>query len=236
MLGLLHRRVLHQEARARYGSRFTEYLRYLGITPSDARLQEPVLVGSGRGMVNFSEVLQPAPNPTVDPGIGDLYGHGIAGAKTRTWRRFFEEHGNLMTLLSLRPKSVYDDITVREWLKNDPEDFYQKELVNIGEQPLWAGEIDANAADRYETWGWTPRYEEMRSHPSFVSGEFSNVLNTWHLARQFGTPPVLNEAFVTCQPSDRIFQSSITDTVLVMANNSLVARRMLPKSPRPRII
>ena len=29
----------YREARNRYGSRFTEYLRYLGITPSDARPQ-----------------------------------------------------------------------------------------------------------------------------------------------------------------------------------------------------
>lgn len=38
----------YEEARARYGSRFTEYLRYLGVRSSDARLQRPEYLGGGR--------------------------------------------------------------------------------------------------------------------------------------------------------------------------------------------
>lgn len=38
----------YKEARARYGSRYTEYLRYLGVRPSDARLQRPEYLGGGR--------------------------------------------------------------------------------------------------------------------------------------------------------------------------------------------
>lgn len=225
------------EARSRYGSRFTEYLRYLGVrNPSDARLQEPELLGSGRGMLNFSEVLQTAPNEGAPgEGVGDLYGHGIAGVRTRKWRRYFEEHGTVMTLLSLRPKSVYTTTTPREWLKEEPEDFYQRELTSIGEQPLWGSEI-ALGAGKFDTWAWVPRYEEYRFHPSSVSGEFLNVLNTWTMAREFATDPVLNQGFVECDPTKRIFQSQTNDTVLVMVNNNLVARRSLPKRPKPRVM
>ena len=46
-----------QEARARYGSRYTEYLQYLGIKPSDARLQRPEYLGGGKQNLQFSEVL-----------------------------------------------------------------------------------------------------------------------------------------------------------------------------------
>lgn len=38
----------YQEARAQYGSRYTEYLRYLGVRSSDARLQRPEYLGGGR--------------------------------------------------------------------------------------------------------------------------------------------------------------------------------------------
>lgn len=37
----------YEEARARYGSRYTEYLRYLGVRSSDARLQRPEYSGGG---------------------------------------------------------------------------------------------------------------------------------------------------------------------------------------------
>jgi hypothetical protein len=227
----------YQEARAMYGSRFTEYLRYLGITPSDSRLQEPELLGSGRGMVNFSEVLQTAPDGSGD-GVGDLFGHGIAGVRTRKWRRFFEEHGWVLTLMTVRPKSVYSNITLREHLKKTKEDYFQRELVHIGQQPLWSGEVGlGNDADNRESWGWTDRYAEYTHHPSTVSGEFRDVLNTWHLARDWGdTTPTLNESFVECTPSERIFQSSVNKNMLCMVNNSLVARRLVPKNPNPRTL
>lgn len=38
----------YQENRARYGSRYTEYLRYLGIRSADSRLQRPEYLGGGR--------------------------------------------------------------------------------------------------------------------------------------------------------------------------------------------
>ena len=229
------------EARARYGTRFTEYLRYLGVrNPSDARLQEPELISSGRGMINFSEVLQTAPDAqagnTANTGVGELFGHGIAGIRTRKWRRYFEEHGILMTLLSIRPKAVYQNIQPREWLKQTREDYYQKELVNLGQQPIWASEVFGDNPDRFATWGWQDRYAEYRFWPSTVQGEFRTVLNTWHLAREFTTAPVLNQSFVECDPTKRIFQSETNDTVYTMVNNSLVARRTLPKSPRPQVI
>ena len=61
----------YQEARARYGSRYTEYLRYLGINPSDARLQRPEYLGGGRQTIAFSEVLQTGEG--TDP-VGTLRG------------------------------------------------------------------------------------------------------------------------------------------------------------------
>ena len=223
----------YQEARIRYGSRFTEYLRYLGITPSDARLQEPELLGSGRGQMNFSEVLQTAPNDTGD-GVGDLFGHGIAGVRTRPWRRFFEEHGQVMTLLSIRPKAVYTEVTQREHLKRSKEDWYQKELVHLGQQPLWNGELFPNGGT--DPMGWEDRYNEYRSHPSSVAGEFTDVLNTWHMSREYDTQPVLNQSWTDCNPSTRIFQDQTSDNSLLMINNSLVARRMIPRTPRPKVM
>jgi hypothetical protein len=66
----------YKEARARYGSRYTEYLRYLGIRSSDARLQRPEYLGGGRQTIQFSEVLQTGVDSS-DAGVASLKGHGI---------------------------------------------------------------------------------------------------------------------------------------------------------------
>lgn len=234
----------YQEARARYGARFTEYLRYLGITPSDARLQRPEFLGGGTTRLSFSEVLQTTPTPDRqepdirdDIGVGDMYGHGIAGLSTGRWRKFFEEHGYVITMMSVRPKAVYQNALPREFLKRTKEDFFQKELANLGQQEVFTRELHAGAAEG-EVFGYQDRYHEYRSQPSQVSQDFEDVLNTYHLARELQPDVTLNQDFVECDPSDRIFQvgTDIGDSLWCMVNNHLVARRMVPKRANPRIL
>lgn len=234
----------YQEARARYGARFTEYLRFLGITPSDARLQRPEYLGGGATRLSFSEVLQTTPSPDrTEPedrdelGVGDMYGHGIAGLRTGKWRRFFEEHGYIITMLSVRPKAIYQNGIPREFLKTTKEDYFQKELAQIGQQEIYSRELHAGAADG-DVFGYQDRYSEYRSQPSQVSQDFRDTLNTFHLARELSANTVLNSAFIECDPSRRIFQVEDTqyDTLWCMVNNHLVARRMVPKRVSPRIL
>jgi len=231
----------YQEARARYGSRFTEYLRYLGINPSDARLQRPEFLGGGSTRLNFSEVLQTAPTDAsggAEPnavGIGDMFGHGIAGIRSNKYRKFFEEHGYVITMLSVRPKSIYMNGVPRDFLKTTKEDFYQKELTNLGQQEVYQAELYAEN-DR-DVFGYQDRYHEYRSQPSSVSQEFRDTLNAWHLARELEPDVTLNASFVECEPSTRIFQiEEGVDTLWIMANHNIVARRLVPKTARPRIL
>lgn len=224
----------YQEARARYGSRFTEYLRYLGINPSDARLQLPEYLGGGTQRLQFSEVLQTAPGAEEDVGVGDLYGHGIAGVRTPRFRKFFEEHGYVISLCSVRPKSVYFNSCPREFLKSTKEDFYQKELVHLGQQEVYSREVNSDEPDA-QVYGYQDRYDEYRSHPSIVGQEFKTTLSSWTLARDIPVGSALNESFITCDPSTRIFQVTEGDNMWCMANHKVVARRLLPRKAMPRI-
>lgn len=232
----------YQEARARYGSRFTEYLRYLGIRPSDARLQRPEYLGGGSTRVNFSEVLQTAPTsgrpnePGADLGVGDMYGHGIAGVRSNRYRKFFEEHGYVITMMSVRPKSLYLNGIPREWLKTSKEDFFQKELANLGQQEVYQAELYAEAAR--DVFGFQDRYSEYRSQPSQITQDFRDTLNGFHMGRDLQPDVVLNEAFIQCDPSDRIYQvgTEVADTVWAMVNHKVVARRIVPKRANPRIL
>lgn len=232
----------YQEARARYGSRYTEYLRYLGVNnPSDARLQRPEYLGGGRQSVNISEVLQTGPDSDPGPGeefgVGDMYGHGIAAMRSNRYRRFFEEHGYVVSFASVRPKTMYVKGAARHWLKRDKEDYYQKELAYIGQQPVYAGEVyaDTDGANN-DTFGYQDRYIEYKREQSYVSGDFRNTLNYWHLGREFEERPALNASFVECDPSKRIFNEQTTDVMWAMARHNLVARRIVPKSNASRII
>jgi len=91
-----------QEARAKYGSRYVEYLRYCGVTSSDGRLDRPEYLGGGKTNINFSEVLQTERSngtpASGDYSVGDMYGHGIAAMRSNRYRRFFEEHGMVISM------------------------------------------------------------------------------------------------------------------------------------------
>lgn len=221
-----------EEARALYGSRYIEYLRYLGVKGSDARLQRPEYLGGGRSVIQFSEVLQTAEG--TDP-VGTMRGHGIGAMRTNRFRRFFEEHGIVMSLMSITPRSIYTQGLPRQFRKKTKFDYWQRELQHIGQQEIKNSEVFLWQEDYDEAFGYQDRYDEYRSQPSTVHGEFRNLLNYWHLGREFDQPPVLNSSFISANPSDRIFADQTgNDTIYMMVNNSIQARRLVAKRGNPR--
>lgn len=216
----------YEEARARYGSRFTEYLRYLGVRSSDARLQRPEYLGGGKNVIQFSEVLQTAEG--TDP-VGTLRGHGITGVRSNRYRRFFEEHGYVISCISIRPKTIYMQGLPRTWNRRTKDEFWQKEFQHIGQQEVLNKEIDASHATPDGVFGYQDRYDEYRRTESSVSGEFRTILDFWHMARDFSTDPALNADFVECVPTDRNFATQDNDTMYIYARHSIQARRLVAK-------
>ncbi len=231
----------YAEARSRYGSRYVEYLRYLGVNPSDQRINRPEFLGGGRAQVGISEVLQTANEAASDRfGVGDLYGHGVAAMRSNAFRRHFNEHGYLHTLLSVRPKAMYTQGAERHWLRRDRDEFWQRELEHIGQQAVWDGEVFIDAtpteAELYATFGYQDRYMEYRGSQSKVAGEFRNILDYWHLAREFASAPVLNQSFSDCDPSKRIFNVQNQHTLWIAAQHRRVARRFVTNNASGRIM
>ena len=216
-----------EEARARYGSRYVEYLRYLGVRSSDARLQRPEYLGGGRQRIQFSEVLQTSSTAGGSP-LGELGGHGIAGMRSMRYRRFFEEHGYVLSLISVRPKTIYSQGLFKTWNRRAKEDFFQRELQHIGQQIVKNKEVYAAHATPEGTFGFQDRYDEYRRQESQVAGEFrSSTLDFWHFARKFASDPALNATFVKCVPTEVPFAVPSEDVVYVMAKHQVQARRLL---------
>lgn len=227
----------YQEARARYGSRYTEYLRYLGARPLDQRLQRPEFLGGGVSNLNFSEVLQTSNGTDPRYGVGDMYGHGIAAMRSNRYRRTIEEHGFIISLLSVRPESIYTQGVHRQWLRVDKEDYFQKELAEIGQQQVYNNEVYAvPGPSGDETFGYQDRYAEYRQHPSDVCKEFRDTLDYWHLGRKFDSAPALNASFVNCKPTKRIYNDQVSDGLWVQVHNKMIARRIVPRNATPRVL
>lgn len=201
----------------------------------------PIYLGGGQQAINFSEVLQTA-NDTSDRdyGVGDMYGHGVSALRSNRYVKRIEEHGHIISLLSVRPKAIYTEGIHRNWLRQDPEDYHTRELEFIGQQEVYDNEVYAvDDAASSSVFGYQDRYQEYREHPSYVSGEFRTAaLDYWHLGRQLGGSPTLNGDFVECVGTDhsRIFNEQTQHQMWITAHHNIVARRFVARKATARIL
>lgn len=224
----------YAEARQRYGSRYTEYLKYLGVRSSDSRLQRPEYLGGGKQTIQFSEIVQTGVDST-DAGVGSLKGHGISALRSNRYRRFFEEHGYIYSFIHVLPKTIYEQGLQKTFNRRAKEDFFQRELQHIGMEEVLNKEIYAAHSTPDGTFGFADRYDSYRRGISTISGEFRDGagLEHWHMGRVFSSDPALNTTFVEANPTNRIYASTATDQLYIMANHSIQARRMLAKRGTP---
>lgn len=225
-----------EEHRSMFGSRYEDLLRYLGVRPQDARLQLPEYLGGFSAPVQFSEVLQTSSDADRS-GVGDMYGHGIGATKGRRIRRFIPEHGYVMSLLTVRPIPVYAQGLERIWSKENRFDFWQKEYEHIGQQEICNSEVyaDGDTAQDKATFGYQNRYDEYRRGVNIITGEFRTNQDYWTMARIFASRPTLNGDFVSCMPTDRIFQvnEQNSDQCYAMVKNNIIAKRLVSKNGNP---
>jgi len=225
----------YKENRMRYGSRYVEYLASaFGVKSSDGRLDRPEYLAGGKQVIQFSEVLQTGGTSAGAPtGVGNLTGHGIGAVRSNRYRKYFEEHGYVYSFLTVQPKTMYAQGLHRHWNRRIKEDFFQRELQHVGQQPVLNKELYAAHASPDATFGWQDRYDEYRRTESGIGGEFRSTLDYWHMARLFGSSPALNASFVASNPTKRINQVTTADVLWIMANHSIQARRIVSPDGSP---
>lgn len=224
------------EKNARGGTRYVEsILSHFGVKSSDARLQRPEYITGSKNPVIISEVL----NTTGIEGElpqGNMAGHGISAGKGHNGSYYCEEHGWIIGIMSILPKTAYQQGIHRSFKKFDNLSYFWPSFAHIGEQEVKNHELYAYTGNSDGTFGYVPRYAEYKYMPSRVAGEFRTTLNYWHLGRIFSTAPALNENFVNANPTTRIF--AVTDEnidhLYVHILNKITAYRLMPKFGTPQ--
>lgn len=233
------------EKMARGGYRYVELLlSHFGVRSEDARLQRSEYIGGGKAPIVISEVLQTSSTDSTSP-QGNMSGHGFSLGRSRGVRKTFTEHGYLLGILSVMPKSSYFQGLPRMYSRKNRFDYAWPVFSHLGEQAIANKElfaqsdtvVDSNgSAVNDQTFGFTPRFQEYRSKMSTVHGDFRGNLEYWTLVRDFSALPTLSDQFVKCQPSDRIFAVKDVDNLLIDVLHRIQAVRCLPKQGIPGLI
>lgn len=225
------------EKAARGGSRYIEnILSFFGVRSSDRRLQRPEYITGVKTPVVISEVLNTT--GTEDRPQGDMAGHGVTKVSGKYGSYFCEEHGYIIGIMSIMPKTAYQQGIPRHFIKtSDPFQFYWPQFAHIGEQSVLNREIYAYepAAFGESTFGYNPRYSEYKFENNRVAGDFRETLDFWHAGRIFTAPPSLNGSFITSDPTTRIFavEDPSVNKVLCHVYNQVRAVRLMPKFGNP---
>lgn len=227
------------ERNARGGSRYIEQiLAHFGVRSSDARLQRPQFLGGGKMPIAVSEVLQTSSTDATSP-QANMAGHGISAGVNNGFKHYFEEHGYVIGLMSIMPRTGYQQGVPRDFTKFDNMDFYFPEFAHLSEQEIKNQELYVSNDPTYNegTFGYTPRYAEYKYHESEAHGDFRGSMSFWHLNRIFTNKPNLNTTFVECNPSNRVFATSgiRDDKFWVQIYQDVKALRLMPKYGTPML-
>jgi hypothetical protein len=228
------------ERNMRSGARYIEqvFSRFSEHT-GDSRVQRPEFIGGTRSPIIISEVLQTSES-TQSSAQGNIAGHGISAEQSRVGYYHCREHGYIIGLLCVQPVPMYYQGINRQWTRRTRWDFLTPELVNLSEIGVKNSELCVTGNKRDDDiFGFQGIYDEYRIKESRVAGDMRDIFSYWNLFRDDfdkDNPPSLNENFIVCRPSKRIFAVQNEPGLIINYGNLVRAVRPLPIIAEPGLI
>ncbi|WNK13207.1 MAG: major capsid protein [Microvirus sp.] len=231
------------EKLARGGSRYAEYLKNIwGTRSADSRLQRPEYLGGFRQPVVISEVLSTYDNTAGNLPQGTMSGHGISVGGNHGFNHTFTEHGYVIGVMHVIPRTSYMQGIPRHFQRFTRLDHAIPDFANLGEQEIKNKEVYIDFSDTTPpvdpegVFGYEERYGEYKFNQNSSHGDFRGDLAFWTQDRIFPSAPQLNANFVEADPTNRIFAVQDPDIHHLWAQmyNRIDAIRPLPYHADPR--
>ncbi|WGL30875.1 major capsid protein [Dipodfec virus UOA04_Rod_462] len=176
---------------------------------------------------------------------GQLYG---VGGSNNHIRKFCDENGYIVGILSVVPVPNYSQLMNKEWFRGtDPFDFYWPEFANIGLQPVLTKEVaplqlgneSADVSDfNTRIFGYQRAWYDYLQRTDEVHGLFRTQLDNFVMNRSFLNTPVLGPDFTVVDPTqlNEVFSvTDIGDKILGQVYFDINALRPIPRFGVPRL-
>lgn len=230
-----------QELSMRAGYRYTEWLSaHFNAHPTDARLDRPEYIGGCVMNISTSSVIQNSETASTPQGTKTGVGRVDSVQKLGNYRVL--EHGLIMTLVSIRPKPIYQQGINRQWLRQSRWDYYAPELAYLSEQAVYNAELfvdgTSGAGKDDDIFGYQAHWNEMRCKNNMVTGAVREQFDYWTLSRKFNTRPALNQDFIEIDEQDfnKIFAVQDEDPFIVSWSNLIDCYRPIPSMGVPGLV
>ncbi len=186
-----------------------------GVIPRSLGVMRPVKVADPtRQVVSINPIFNQAGDTTAPSSAGtngvnfqgDVSGRGFSADGSHYVDYTADIDGCLMTLVFIRPETVYHQGLNRMFTRLERSDFFEPAMITDGDEPIYNEElyfglmsgqapISVDGLGR-QVFGYRNKYMDYLYTPSRVSGQFHTTMNYWSLHRDFSSRPNLNDTFV----------------------------------------
>ena len=225
-----------------YGNRINDFYNIrFGVRYLDARLHLPELLTSSSQLVRIDVLMN---NTTTSESIaGDRAGFASAYDDGSNFDRFCEEHGVIMSYMTIMPQVTYAYGMSRDYSRLDQFDFAFPEFATLGIDAVYDSEITSMSTDvnvsrteeQIQVFGYQGKYYDYKAKHSEEHGELLDTQDMYTFARKFNMydpdgRPKLNYEFVHCFPDLDMFvvDSPLADYFRYDIRHSTAAERELP--------
>ena len=221
-----------------YGNRINDFYNIrFGVKYLDARLRLPELLTSSSDLVKIDVLMN---NTTTSESIaGDRAGFASAYDSGNSFDRFCEEHGVIMSYLTIMPQVTYAYGMSRDYSRLDQFDFAFPEFATLGMDAVYDSEITSISTNvphsDIQVFGYQGKYYDYKAKHSEEHGELLDTQDMYTFARKFNMydpngRPKLNYEFVHCFPDLDMFvvDSTLADYFRYDIRHSTAAERELP--------
>lgn len=179
------------EALGRGGSRYRSYLaNFFGIDVDDPFGDIPKRLGHLRRDLDVYQTAQTSASIEDSTPQGNLAAFGYTANGGELFGDVtFIENGYLHIFAVVRHKNVYSSFLAKDNFRMNMLDFYQPQLCNISEQPIYAYEINPFASSPFNAICYQEAWADYRYEPDYVSGYMrpgiEESLSLWNYADDF---------------------------------------------------
>ena len=232
------------ETNIRKGFKFRDIIgSHFGVEPSFAELDMPEFIGGHSEIINVSQISQTSESSSDSP-LGSFAGQGyVMGSSRNKIRKYFDEPGFLIGIVSISPVPNYSQILPKMYTKRDVLDYFFPEFGHIGLQPITYKEVCplqvVNAGDNVaDTFGYQRAWYDYLASIDEVHGEFRTTLRDFLINRVYDKKPTLSPDFLTINPSQTNNIFSVTETndkFIGLIHVGLKMKRPIPKYGIPKL-
>lgn len=165
------------------------------------------------------------------------------GSSRNKIRKYFDEPGFLIGIVSISPVPSYSQILPKMYTKRDVLDYFFPEFGHIGLQPITYKEVCplqvVNSDDKLtDTFGYQRAWYDYLASVDEVHGEFRTTLRDFLINRVYDKKPTLSPDFLVINPSQTNNIFSVTETndkFIGLIHVGLKMKRPIPKYGIPRL-